>query len=377
MYVYCILCYEAVSEYIMKESPFPDEAAANKVEGESEQMKPSSPTEGSSLRLEQTNSEKLFQHTIFTYFVPLEIWYTRTIVDKASEFTSSSYCVSSSSQAHRTSSPDVSQTPVITTTPDDVFYILKLVMSRMLSAGSVLVVQRTLEELREVIEKDYIGIIRKKLDDVYRNAVVSGSHARADKMERENRMLFIVSVIYFAFNRHVLNAPQILLNDLDISTSHLERLVREFMESTMISQNFTDAQGEMVKTCLVEFQSSASKFKHPLRVSTSHRLYRVPDLRFKSGIEQLFNQLLRPKLRNFMPEVYNNVSYQLDEDSYATSEYQDIVRKRFVKTWEGLVDGYKDAFTDNNYRLFFGLALDVLLRPWEKFMLNLKYTEVY
>lgn len=74
--------------------------------------------------------------------------------------------------------------------------------------------------------------------------------------------------------------------------------------------------------------------------------------------------------------MYNNVSYQLDEDGYTASEYQDIVRKRFVKTWEGLVDGYKDAFTDNNYRLFFGLALDVLLRPWEKFMLNFKYTEV-
>lgn len=102
---------------------------------------------------------------------------------------------------------------------------------------------------------------------------------------------------------------------------------------------------------------------------TSHR-------GFKSGVEQLFNQLLRPKLRNFIPEVYNNVSYQLDEDSYTASEYQDAVRKRFVKIWEGLVEGYKDTFTDNNYRLFFDLALDVLLRPWEKYMLNFKYSEV-
>jgi diphthamide synthase subunit DPH2 len=76
----------------------------------------------------------------------------------------------------------------------------------MLSTGSVLVVQQTLEQLREVIEKDYIGIIRKKLDDVYRNAVVSGSHARADKMERENRMLFIVSGIYLTFSSYILDA---------------------------------------------------------------------------------------------------------------------------------------------------------------------------
>jgi len=70
------------------------------------------------------------------------------------------------------------------------------------------------------------------------------------------------------------------------------------------------------------------------------------------------------------------VSYQLDEESYSVTEYQDIVRKRFVKTWEGLVDGYKETFTDNNYRSFFGLALDALLRPWEKYMLNFRYTEV-
>lgn len=95
------------------------------------------------------------------------------------------------------SSPDVAQTPVITTTPDDVFYILKLVISRMLSTGSVSVVQRTLEQLREVVEKDYIGIIRKKLDDVYRNAATPGSNVRADKVERENRMSFIVGVVSF------------------------------------------------------------------------------------------------------------------------------------------------------------------------------------
>lgn len=114
----------------------------------------------------------------------------------------------------------------------------------------------------------------------------------------------------------------------------------------------------------------------------------------QAGIEQLFNQLMRPKLRNLVQDVYTNMSYALDEDGYAQAEYQDLVRKRFVKAWEGLVEGYKvrvatvlpaapclkqytqDIFTESNYRLFFGLALDVLLKPWEKFVLGLKYTEV-
>jgi len=66
----------------------------------------------------------------------------------------------------------------------------------------------------------------------------------------------------------------------------------------------------------------------------------------------------------------------VEDDSYSVAEYQDVVRKRFVRAWEGLVDGYKDTFTDRNYRLFFGLALDVLLRPWEKFIMGFKYTEL-
>jgi hypothetical protein len=36
----------------------------------------------------------------------------------------------------------------------------------------------------------------------------------------------------------------------------------------------------------------------------------------------------------------------------------------------------QDSFTENNYRVFFGLALDVLIRPWEKLVLGQKYNEV-
>jgi hypothetical protein len=46
-------------------------------------------------------------------------------------------------------------------------------------------------------------------------------------------------------------------------------------------------------------------------------------------------------LRPLLSEVYRDVSYRLDEDGYADAEYRDEVRKRFVKSWEGLVSGYR------------------------------------
>jgi len=50
---------------------------------------------------------------------------------------------------------------------------------------------------------------------------------------------------------------------------------------------------------------------------------------------------MRPKLRTLIPDVYKDVSYVLDDEEYSAAEYQDVVRKRFIKSWESLTDGYK------------------------------------
>jgi len=130
--------------------------------------------------------------------------------------------------------------------------------------------------------------------------------------------------------------------------------------SQAVSQNFLDFEVPTVRENLSSLTTLVPKFRSTLR----------------AGIEQLFNQLMRPKLRTLVVDVYRDVSYALDDDGYTAAEYQDLIRKRFVKAWEGLIDGYKEPFTESNYRLFFGLALDVILRPWEKAILSLKYTEL-
>lgn len=97
-------------------------------------------------------------------------------------------------QAHRLSSPDTLQTPITTTTPDDVFYILKSVTSRLLTTGSRSAVERTLQQLREVIDRDYASVIKRKMDEVYKNSGPTPSNVRPDRIERENRISFIVSM---------------------------------------------------------------------------------------------------------------------------------------------------------------------------------------
>jgi len=273
-----------------------------------------------------TASHTLFAQSVTAYYIPLEMWYTRTIVDKA----------------HRLSTPDLLQSQVTTTTPDDVFYILKSVATRLLTTGSLGGTGQTLQQLRDIIDREYIGVLKRKLDDVYK-ASGPPSTTRPDRVERDNRTSFLT-----------------LLNDLDISTSHLERLLHDLVESPLITQYFVEEEQGVVKDQILTLTSLNLRLKSAIR----------------SGLEQLFNQLLRPKLRNFIPDIFKDTSYVLDEDGYSTADYQDVARKRFTKAWEALVDGYKDAMSDGNYRLFIGLILDVLLRPWEKFVMGLKYTEL-
>ncbi|PIL30452.1 hypothetical protein GSI_07151 [Ganoderma sinense ZZ0214-1] len=276
--------------------------------------------------LERSRTSQAFEDMLTTCYTPMEVWYARSVIDKA----------------HRLSTHDASQHPISTTTPDDAFYILKQVLSRMLSTASVKTVERTSHLLRDVMDKNYSRTIKLKLDNVYKGGT-GGPGARGDKVERENRLAFII-----------------LLNDLEISSSHMERLVKDLSQAALISQHFLEAEVDAVKTSLGSFLNLVPKYRSTLR----------------AGVEQLFNQLLRPKLRTFMGDIYKDTSYVLDDETYATAELQDTVRKRFIKAWETLTDGYKDAFTESNFRLFFGLALDMLVRPWEKFVISLKYSEL-
>ncbi|KAG8999188.1 hypothetical protein FRB90_012139 [Tulasnella sp. 427] len=278
--------------------------------------------------IESSGCRSMVAQLISTYYIPLETWYLRSVIDKA----------------HRVSTPDSSEPPQ-TTTPDDVFYILKLVISRLLTTGSAECVDRMTGVIGGILERDLAGVIRRKMEDIYSPSAQTarGTAAQREKTERENRNAFIIQ-----------------LNDLDVSSAHMETLIKNVLASPQIQQNFLDADVAPTQKHVSSMLKLTSKFQSVL----------------KWGVEQLFNQLARPKLRSLVVEVYKDVSYMLDDDSYASAEYQDVVRKRFVKAWDGLVDGFKETFTERNYRAFFSLAVEVLVRPWEKHILSMRFTEL-
>jgi hypothetical protein len=68
---------------------------------------------------------------------------------------------------------------------------MKLVMGRLLTTGSANTIGRCCELLSEVMNREYIGTIKKKLDDVYRFGGTTNA-GRGEKAERDSRISFIV-----------------------------------------------------------------------------------------------------------------------------------------------------------------------------------------
>jgi conserved oligomeric Golgi complex subunit 4 len=152
-------------------------------------------------------------------------------------------------------------TPLTTTLPDDTFYILKLVIGRLLSTGSPAVVERTAAQLRDALERDYAGVLRRKMDDVYRTAGNS-------RNERESANAFIVRYLSSCVcEQTLIKLLKTLLNDLDVSASHMERLVKDMLASPALEQNFLLEERTTVSTSISSFSTLVPKFRSILRVS--------------------------------------------------------------------------------------------------------------
>lgn len=97
-------------------------------------------------------------------------------------------------QAHRLDSPDTSSKPYLSSILDDTFYLLKLVLNRTLSCGSLNTLRSMREKLAGVVENDYLGVLQKKMEAVY--SIPAGLQERAserERRERDQRQAFIVS----------------------------------------------------------------------------------------------------------------------------------------------------------------------------------------
>lgn len=270
-------------------------------------------------------SQRAMENLLRTYYQPLEEWYLRTAVEKA----------------HKLDQADAAGKPYLSSILDDTFYLVKIVLTRALSCGSLETLSRMRARVASVLERDYVDVLSRKMEAVY----AAGQGVSYDRGEKERR------------EKDQRTAIIIYLNDLDLSGEYVDRLLAEWRQAP--PQVWDEAEAPRVQDELDLFGDLALKFR----------------LKCKAGLDALFANVLRPRLRALLDETYKDVRYVLDEDEFADAEERDVVRRRFVRLWTALTDEYKAYLSDTNFQGLFALLLESLARPWERLAMGMQYTD--
>lgn len=137
----------------------------------------------------ETGSQTRLNALLDSTYAPLETWHLRATLDRAH--------VNSSPANPQPSSNSTTQT---STTPDDAFFILHLTLSRALSSGSVVCVRRTVKTVRDVVERDLVGVIRRRMEDCWRTGSGAPGPGGKGKGAGEDRVaIFVVRYLWFLY----------------------------------------------------------------------------------------------------------------------------------------------------------------------------------
>ncbi|CEH14887.1 Golgi transport complex COD1 protein [Ceraceosorus bombacis] len=262
-------------------------------------------------------------------YVTLEMWYLRSSIERA----------------HRLDTPDLAARPYTASVLDDVFYVLRAVLARSISTSSIASLSAIARAVRWIVDEEYIQVLVRRMEGVWRSA--SSSMAvdgpRKEAATREMKTTFIV-----------------YLNVLSVSADYTNRILTDLTTEQLLSQSFDERQIEEAASIVQGLSGLVARMRSAVRTE----------------LDQLFNQLTKPRLKAILLEAYQDVSYMLDDDAHAEAEYSDPVRRRFLKGWEIVLSGYKTLFDESNWEAYFVLTLDALVRPWEKMAMGMRYTEL-
>ncbi|EST08992.1 Conserved oligomeric Golgi complex, subunit 4 [Kalmanozyma brasiliensis GHG001] len=264
-----------------------------------------------------------------TLYIPMETWFLRNSLEKA----------------FRIDQPDTISRPYTSSILDDAFYVIRIVLARIMSTSSLATLTEMTRVVKTIVEEDYIEVIVRKMETLWRT--ISGSMTvdgpRKDAASREMRTVFIT-----------------YLNVLDVSSTYMSRVLLEVGHESSLARLFEPSEQDEASACVQSLSSLVQRFRSSLRTE----------------IEHLFTQLTAPRLRALLMDTYRDVSYMLDDEAYSSAESRDLVRRRFVKSWDLLFHHFRGVFTDANFNTYLSMALDALLKPWEGMVLGMRFTEL-
>ena len=92
-------------------------------------------------------------------------------------------------------------------------------------------------------------------------------------------------------------------------------------------------------------------------------------------MEQLLNQVLKPRIRPLFQDAYKEVKYVLEEDEYNEADIEERFVKRFRRGFSNIIDVYQKTLTENNLSTLMGLMLEALTLQWERIVFQTRFNQ--
>ena len=253
--------------------------------------------------------------------------------------------------------PISSNPPYMTSAVDDVMYIVNQVIQRSLATSQRNVVESVVPTLARVLGSDFIGMIQRKMrDESYPKAAIQGALPP----------------------EHVIVAFLVLINNLDVGTDYIKKIVQSRLES-MSSAGTSNGDGPSANSLsdLYPFGHDAVFVTDKLKSLQSSFRDKTSEL-ITDGIYVVFKNVMKPRLRPILADTFRDIDYSTaEEDTDEPGEKfeaendgdimaEDTVLRRFQQGWEALTKPIARILTDPNFDRLLAQVISYLGEVLEK-----------
>lgn len=230
---------------------------------------------------------------------------------------------------------DVSKTlgvnpPYVTSSVDDVMYIVNQVLQRSLATSQASLVTAFISTVGRVLGSDFIGMIQRKMrDESYPKAAIQGAMPPEDKITQ-----FIV-----------------LVNNLDVSVDYMKRIVH----SHIMEGDNSSRDNRMPLNSLFPMNNEADKVQKALLSLETAFTAKASDLR-SDALTVLFNQVVKQRIRSILVEAFRDAEYSDGDDSASATHISDdftgddpemtSISNRVKAGWNALIGPLRRLLTD-------------------------------
>lgn len=246
-----------------------------------------------------------------------------------------------------------SNPPHITSAVDDIMYIVNKVLQQSLATSQKDVVTNVVPTLGRVLGSDFVGMMQRKMrDESYPKAAIQGALPP----------------------EHTIVAFLVLVNNLDVATDYVRRIVRGQVEPSSISQATNgEATSNTPLASLYPLGDDAKRVANILKNLETSFAGKTTEL-LNDGIHVVFKNVMQPRLRPILLDAFRDVEYQLTEEELVElareegreEEDSELVRRRFQHGWDALTKPIARIMTETTFDKLLTIIVSYLSKLLEK-----------